>query len=188
MVVILDFGSQYTQLIARRIREAHVYCEIHPFDIKPEQLARLRPDAIVLSGGPASVYEEGAPHPHPQCLALDVPYLGICYGMGILPGADGAVTTRGSHREYGRADLVVHDDTDLFAGFSSTDATQVWMSHGDKLEQPPAGWDTIAETGSSPYAALRRKDRRRYAIQFHPEVVHTARGRHVLENFLFRVC
>ena len=188
MLVILDFGSQYTQLIARRIREAHVYCEIHPFDIEPDKLERLRPDAIVLSGGPASVYDEGAPHPHAACLALDVPYLGICYGLGVLAGAAGGVTTRGSHREYGRADLVIHDDSDLFAGFSRTEATQVWMSHGDKLERPPEGWEIIAETGSSPYAALRRSDRRRFAIQFHPEVVHTARGRQVLENFLFRVC
>jgi GMP synthase (glutamine-hydrolysing) len=188
MLVILDFGSQYTQLIARRIREAHVYCEIHPFDIAPADLRRLGPTAIILSGGPASVYDEDAPLPHPECLDLDVPYLGVCYGMGVLAQRDGAQIARSTHREYGRANLAVEDDGDLFAGFSRTSATQVWMSHGDRLETPPRGWETIAATPDSPYAAMRSADRRKFAVQFHAEVVHTTRGREILENFLFRVC
>jgi len=188
MVVVLDFGSQYTQLIARRIREAHVYCEIHPFDVPLQKLRDLNPRGIILSGGPASVYDTDAPMPRPGILDFDVPYLGICYGQGVLAQTAGGKVTRGTRREYGRADLVVHDDSDLFAGFSRTEATQVWMSHGDKLERAPKGWETIAETGNSPYAALRTPDRRRFAIQFHPEVIHSVRGRQILENFLFRVC
>jgi GMP synthase (glutamine-hydrolysing) len=188
MLVILDFGSQYTQLIARRIREANVYCEIHPFNISPDVLARLEPSAIVLSGGPASVYDEGAPLPDSGVLRLDVPILGICYGMGVLAHANGGVVARSHHREYGRAELTIDCNDDLFAGFSPGEKTVVWMSHGDRLERPAQGWETIATSESSPYAAVRSHDRRRFGLQFHPEVVHTPAGRRILENFLFRVC
>ena len=191
MIVILDFGSQYTQLIARRIREARVYCEIHPFNVSAEILRKLRPQGVILSGGPASVYDDGAPLPSPGVLDLNVPYLGICYGMGVLVLADGGVTARSDHREYGRAELELVDTgarVSIFADLGEKSAGQVWMSHGDRLEKLPAGWDVIARSGNSPYAALRRRDGRRYALQFHPEVVHSVNGRRILENFLFRVC
>ncbi|RMD85436.1 MAG: glutamine-hydrolyzing GMP synthase [Candidatus Dadabacteria bacterium] len=188
MVVILDFGSQYTQLIARRIREARVYCEIHPFDISPERLAELEPEAIVLSGGPASVYDAGAPHPAPGVLDLDVPYLGICYGMGILVEHAGGRVARSDKREYGPAQLVVEGSSDLFYGFEAGKPTRVWMSHGDRLESLPRGWRVIGKSENSPLAAVADGAGRRYGIQFHPEVVHSERGRMVIENFLFRVC
>jgi GMP synthase (glutamine-hydrolysing) len=187
-VLILDFGSQYTQLIGRRVREAKVYCEIHPFNLAADRIRALDPAAIILSGGPASVYDEGAPHPVPQLFDFDGPMLGICYGMGILGMADGGVTMRSDHREYGQADLTVDSVDDLFAGFVAGETTSVWMSHGDRLESLPRGWESIAHSGNSPYAAMRAKDKRRWAVQFHPEVVHSRRGRDILENFLFRIC
>jgi len=187
-VLILDFGSQYTQLIARRVREAKVYCEIHPFNLAADKLRALKPSAVILSGGPASVYDEGAPAPSPALFELDVPMLGICYGMGILGLADGGVVLRSDHREYGQADLEVDAVDDLFAGFIKGETTTVWMSHGDRLEKLPRGWESIARSGNSPLAAIRCKDRRRWAVQFHPEVVHSRRGRDILENFLFRIC
>ncbi|HYB97662.1 MAG TPA: glutamine-hydrolyzing GMP synthase [Candidatus Limnocylindrales bacterium] len=188
MVLILDFGSQYTQLIARRVREARVYCEIHPFNIPAEKIRQLAPQAIILSGGPASVYDEGAPSPSPAIFEQGVPLLGICYGMGILGVAGGGVVARSAHREYGYAELHVDVDEDLFHGFGAGEPTTVWMSHGDRLEKLPEGWEAIARSGNSPLAALRHKGKRQYAVQFHPEVVHTKRGREVLENFLFRIC
>jgi GMP synthase (glutamine-hydrolysing) len=187
-VLILDFGSQYTQLIARRVREAKVYCEIHPFNLAADAIRRIDPAAVILSGGPASVYEEGAPHPTPELFKLDVPMLGVCYGMGILGLADGGVTERSAHREYGQADLIVDVVDDLFAGFTHGESTSVWMSHGDRLEKLPEGWESIAHSGNSPFAAMRAKAKRRWAVQFHPEVVHSRRGRDILENFLFRIC
>lgn len=187
-VLILDFGSQYTQLIGRRVREAKVYCEIHPFNLAADKIRALNPSAIILSGGPASVYDEGAPHPVKELFGLDVPMLGICYGMGILGMADGGVTLRSDHREYGQADLTIDAVDDLFAGFTKEETTSVWMSHGDRLEKLPHGWEAIAHSGNSPFAAMRAKDKRRWAVQFHPEVVHSRRGRDILENFLFRIC
>jgi GMP synthase (glutamine-hydrolysing) len=198
MIVILDFGSQYTQLIARRIREARVYCEIHPYNVSAATLRDLAPAGVVLSGGPASVYDEGAPMPSTGVLDLDVPYLGICYGMGVLALADGGAMSRSDHREYGRAVLTTTADArveGIFAtigeaatGRKERTLGQVWMSHGDRLERLPAGWTPIAKSDNSPYAAIRDQSGRRYGIQFHPEVVHSLCGREVLDNFLFRVC
>jgi GMP synthase (glutamine-hydrolysing) len=188
MILILDFGSQYTQLIARRIREAHVYCEIHPFNVSIELVRSLAPAGIVLSGGPASVYDDAAPMPHREVLELDVPYLGICYGMGVFAHLTGGVVERSSEREYGRADLVMSDCSDLFAGFEAGETTRVWMSHGDRLERLPEGWSAIASSDNSPLAAVRDASGRRFGLQFHPEVVHTVAGRRILENFLFRIC
>ncbi len=187
-VLILDFGSQYTQLIARRVREAKVYCEIHPFNFPAESIRAMAPAAVILSGGPASVYDEGAPSPSPEIFELGVPMLGICYGMGILGLADGGVTLRSAHREYGQADVVVDNDDDLLAGFEKGGSTSVWMSHGDRLEKLPDGWESIAHTRNSPFAAIRCPSKRRWAVQFHPEVVHSRRGREILENYLFRIC
>jgi GMP synthase (glutamine-hydrolysing) len=188
MILILDFGSQYTQLIARRVRESHVYCEIHPFNLPLERVDELRPEGIILSGGPKSVYAPDAPQPARQILERDVPILGICYGLGVLAQHAGGRMARAERREYGPADLTIDDDTDLFAGFTAGSRTPVWMSHGDRLEDMPAGWQAMAHSENSPVAALADRASRRYAIQFHPEVVHTPRGRQLLENFLFRIC
>ena len=187
-VLILDFGSQYTQLIARRVREAKVYCEIHPFNMAAEKIRELAPAAIILSGGPSSVYEHGAPSPSPVIFDLGVPILGICYGMGVLGIAGGGTVARADHREYGHADLEVTVNDDLFAGFAPGETTAVWMSHADRLEKLPQGWEVIARSANSPLAALRNVAARQWAVQFHPEVVHSPRGREMLANFLVRIC
>ena len=191
MIVILDFGSQYTQLIARRVRESRVYCEVHPFNLSVDAIRRLAPSGIVLSGGPASVYDDNAPLPVQGLLDLDLPFLGICYGMSALALADGGVSARSDHREYGRAELRPLDSARgdvIFTSLDRASVGQVWMSHGDRLEKMPKGWDVIGQSENSPYAAIRRKDGRRYGLQFHPEVVHSVNGRRLIENFLFRVC
>ena len=188
MIVVLDFGSQYTQLIARRVREARVYCEIHPFDTAVEELQRLEPAGIILSGGPASVYGSGAPRAGPELFRLPVPFLGICYGMGLINQAMGGRVAEASEREYGMADLTLDDATDLFAGLDRDGAQSVWMSHGDRMTALPQGWSVLAHTANSPIAAFADDRRRFYGLQFHPEVVHTRNGRTILNNFLFRVC
>jgi GMP synthase (glutamine-hydrolysing) len=187
MILILDFGSQYTQLIARRVRELHVYCEIHPYSLPLERITAMNPEGIILSGGPSSVYDEGAPLPARQVTDLGPPVLGICYGMNVLNLFNGGTVGRAPRREYGPAELIVDDARDLFAGFE--DATvPVWMSHGDKMESFPPGWQVLAHSANSPIAAMADPQRRRFGVQFHPEVVHTPRGKEVLANFLFRVC
>ncbi len=187
MILILDFGSQYTQLIARRVREAQVYCEIHPYSLPIERIKALQPEGIILSGGPASVYEEGAPLPVREVANLGPPVLGVCYGMGVLTLFAGGQVAQAPRREYGPADLIVDDDRDLFAGFDRA-AVRVWMSHGDKMESLPAGWQVLAHSANSPIAAFADPERRRFGVQFHPEVVHTPRGKEIVANFLFRVC
>jgi GMP synthase (glutamine-hydrolysing) len=187
VIAILDFGSQYTQLIARRVREAGVYCEILPYNVELERLTAHEPAALILSGGPASIYEAGAPHPQPGVLDLDLPMLGICYGMGVLVTAEGGKVASSGHREYGPAPLTVTASEGLFAGFNG-DNPRVWMSHGDRLESLPPGWSAIATSKNSPLAAAQRDDGRRHVVQFHPEVVHTERGSDVLSNFMFTVC
>jgi len=188
MILILDFGGQYTQLIARRVREAHVYCEIHPFNLEIERIRAMKPQGVILSGGPASVYAADAPLPDPGVTELGVPVLGICYGMGVLVQQYGGAMARAAHREFGPADLVVDDASGLFAGFVAGESTPVWMSHGDRLESVPEGWTVLAHSENSPVAACRDAATRLYSIQFHPEVVHTPRGREVLENFVLRIC
>ncbi len=187
MIVILDFGSQYTQLIARRVREARVYCEIHPFSLPAERLEELRPEGIVLSGGPASVYEAEAPLPDRRILDLGIPVLGICYGMGVLVLFRGGKVARADRREYGPADLAIEDDSDLFAGLDAG-PLRVWMSHGDRVDALPAGWRVLARSPNAPIAACADEARRLFGVQFHPEVAHTPRGREILGNFLFRIC
>jgi GMP synthase (glutamine-hydrolysing) len=188
MILILDFGSQYTQLIARRIREANVYCEIHPFNLSLEKIRALKPKGIILSGGPASVYHKDAPRVEAPLFDLDAPFLGICYGMGMMNLAAGGEVARAERREYGPADLVIDDDSDLFHGFTRSGASRVWMSHGDKMSAAPKGWLILAHSQNSPIAAFADPERRRFGVQFHPEVVHTPRGQEVLKNFIFRVC
>jgi len=188
MILLLDFGSQYTQLIARRIRESRVYCEIHPFNLPLEKIKALRPEGIVLSGGPASVYQEDAPRAERELFQLAVPVLGICYGMGLVNITFGGEAARAERREYGPAELVIDDDADLFYGFGKNDSTRVWMSHGDKMTHVPQGWHVLAHSGNSPIAAFADPARRFFGVQFHPEVAHTERGRDLLDNFVFRVC
>ena len=188
MILVLDFGSQYTQLIARRVRESKVYCEIHPFNIGLEQIRQLQPKGIILSGGPASVYQDNAPKVSEDLFKLPVPFLGICYGMGIVNLAFGGEASRAERREYGPADLIIDDNVDLFCGFSSNESTRVWMSHGDKMTASPKDWTVLAHSRNSPIAAFADPMRRFFGVQFHPEVVHTPRGRQILDNFVFRVC
>ncbi len=188
MILILDFGSQYTQLIARRVREANVYCEIHPYDFSLERIQQLQPEGIILSGGPASVYAEDAPMLDPRVLDTPVPLLGICYGMNVLFQLADGVVTKADRREFGSAQLLVEDVSDLFAGFTSGGETRVWMSHGDKMETLPRGWRVLGRSANSPFAACRDEAGRLYGVQFHPEVVHSERGREVLQNFLFCIC
>ena len=188
MILVLDFGSQYTQLIARRIRESNVYCEIHPFSVGPDKIAELNPEGIILSGGPASVYQDNAPKVNPEIFDLPVPFLGICYGMGVMNLASGGAVARADHREYGPADLMIDSDADLFYGFKKNDPVRVWMSHGDKMTAVPSGWSRIAHSGNSPIAAFADPTRRFFGVQFHPEVAHTPRGKEILDNFIFRIC
>ncbi|MBI2090742.1 MAG: glutamine-hydrolyzing GMP synthase [Deltaproteobacteria bacterium] len=188
MILILDFGSQYTQLIARRVREAKVYCEIHPYHLPLEKIRELDPKGVILSGGPASVYQEDAPRPQPEILDVPVPFLGICYGMGILNLAGGGEVARADRREYGPADLIVDDDSDLFHGLPRQREVRVWMSHGDRMTSLPRGWRILAHSLNSPIAAFANPERKLFGVQFHPEVVHTPRGKEILENFLFRIC
>ena len=188
MILILDFGSQYTQLIARRVREARVYCEIHPYDVSLDRIRALEPEGIILSGGPASVYADDAPELADTVFDVPIPFLGICYGMGVLHHAAGGSVGRAERREFGPAQLVIDDADDLFAGFPPGAATPVWMSHGDRMESLPAGWTVLAHSDNSPIAACRDAAGRFFGVQFHPEVVHTERGQDVLHNFLFRVC
>ena len=188
MILVLDFGSQYTQLIARRVRESKVYCEIHPFNIALEKIRQLQPEGIILSGGPASVYQENAPKVSEDFFKMPVPFLGICYGMGVVNLAFGGEAGRAERREYGPADLVIDDNADLFYGFSANEATRVWMSHGDKMTASPKGWSVLAHSDNSPIAAFANPTRRYFGVQFHPEVMHTVRGRQILNNFVFRVC
>ncbi|MGH7846095.1 MAG: glutamine-hydrolyzing GMP synthase [Candidatus Binatia bacterium] len=188
MILILDFGSQYTQLIARRIREAQVYCEIHPFNFSEEKIRALNPKGIILSGGPASVYQDDAPKIEKGVLEFPAPVLGICYGMGLINQAAGGEVARAERREYGPAQLILDDNGDLFHGFSKEDGVRVWMSHGDKMNCIPQGWRVLAHTENSPVAVFADPARHFFGVQFHPEVAHTERGKEVLENFIFRLC
>lgn len=186
MIAILDFGSQYSMLIARKVRELSVYCEILPHDTPASRLAALKPEGIVLSGGPSSVYEENAPGCDRRIFEMGVPVLGICYGMQLMAHVLGGDVVRSGLREYGKTTVFVDDPSDLFAGIGSSFTS--WMSHQDRVNAPPGGFDVIAHTASTPIAAMRDRGRKLYALQFHPEVVHTERGKEILANFLFRVC
>jgi GMP synthase (glutamine-hydrolysing) len=185
-LLILDFGSQYTQVIARRIRECQVYSQIVPFDIGAEEIRKLSPKGIVLSGGPSSVYGKKAPHPAPEIFGLGIPVLGICYGMQLMGHHLGGKVEHSERREYGMGALEVLSESALFKGLG--DSLEIWNSHGDKVTQLPKGFRAVARTANSPYAAIEHKSKRFFGLQFHPEVVHTPKGRQILSNFLFEIC
>jgi GMP synthase (glutamine-hydrolysing) len=190
-ILILDFGSQTTQLIARRVRECRVYCEIHPFNVPVDEIKRFRPRGIILSGSPACVLDDGAPTCEVEVLKLGIPVLGICYGMQVMTHLLGGALERAGKREYGKAELFVVAFEDLFHGLDGAGngrVEQVWMSHGDKVRVLPPGFAAIAHSANSPVAAMRHAEAALYGVQFHPEVVHTPNGREILRNFLFRIC
>ncbi len=186
-VLILDYGSQYTQLIARRIRESHVYCEIHPGTLGIERIVALEPRAIVLSGGPQSVYAVDAPQSDQRVFALGVPVLGICYGEQLMARQLGGRVEASEHREYGPATVTIQEPTGLFACFSSNEEIHVWMSHGDRLVELPPGFVCMGTSPNAPFAAIANLQKKLFGIQFHPEVVHTPRGAEILRSFLFDV-
>ena len=184
-VLVLDFGSQYAQLIARRVRELNVYSELVPFDTPMAEIERRRPKALILSGGPASVYDEGAPHPDPAVWSGGIPVLGICYGLQLMAHELGGQVVPATLREYGAASIEVTAGDGLFAGLEPRQP--VWMSHGDSILRAPPGFHETARSGSTPFAGLADPQRGLYGIQFHPEVVHTPAGRDILRNFVLGI-
>lgn len=187
-LLILDFGSQYTQLIARRVREQAVYSEIHPFNLPLDKIRAMDPIGIVLSGGPSSCIAEGAPTISPEIYELGVPVLGICYGAQLTARLLGGEVRTADKHEYGRAHVKVTSAADLFHGFKAGEQLAVWMSHGDRVEKLPGGFALVGDSENSPAAAFADARRRIYCVQFHPEVAHTPRGAELLSNFLFRIC
>jgi GMP synthase (glutamine-hydrolysing) len=185
-VLILDFGSQYTQLIARRVRENRVYCEIRPFGISAAEIRERAPVGVILSGGPQSVYADKAPAIDRGIFELGVPVLGICYGLQVMAHALGGGVVPAAAREYGRAEIRLHRRDGLFDGLAERET--VWMSHGDHVERPPSGFEITAFTGSAPVVAMQHPQRRLFGIQFHPEVSHTVSGGEILRNFLYGIC
>ncbi|MDG1890267.1 MAG: glutamine-hydrolyzing GMP synthase [Verrucomicrobiota bacterium] len=186
-IIILDFGSQYTQVIARRIRECQVYSTILPYDTPAAEIAAMKPTGIILSGGPSSVFDEEAPLPDPDLFRLKVPMLGICYGLQVLAQALRGKVEQGLKREYGKGTLSIKDKTSaLFRGLPAR--MQVWNSHSDKLTRLPRGFKAVAVTENSDFAAVEDSKRHRYGLQFHPEVVHTPKGKKIIENFVHRIC
>lgn len=186
-VLILDYGAQYTQLIARRVREAFVYCEIHPCTISVEAIRKLEPRAIILSGGPKSVYDPGSPKSDPRVFELGVPVLGICYGEQLMAQQLGGKVEPSTEREYGPAEVRVQSREGIFSPFDKDESITVWMSHGDRLTAAPAGFHVIGSSANAPLAAIADPARKFYGIQFHPEVEHTPRGSELLRAFLFDV-
>jgi len=187
LILVLDFGSQYSQLIARRIRELGVYSELRAFSVSADEVKSIAPRGIIFSGGPSSVYDPEAPLPDPEILDLGIPVLGICYGLQVIAHQRGGAVDPGARREFGRAEVKISNDEDLFAGFDGEPVT-VWMSHGDALSRAPAGFESIARSDNSPICAVRDTAKKIYGVQFHPEVVHTPRGNDILRNFASRIC
>ena len=186
MILIIDFGSQYNQLIARRVREAHVYCQIEPPSISVAQIRRLSPEGIILSGGPASIYEKGSPKADRGIFQLGIPVLGICYGMQYMVDALGGEVSKAAKREYGFARLRIKQAASIFEGIERE--TRCWMSHGDHIQRIPRGFRITASTPNSRVAAIENAKKGVYGLQFHPEVVHTPKGKRMLKNFLFGIC
>ena len=187
-ILILDFGSQFTQLIARRVREAHVYSEIHPPTRDLAWIKAFQPAGIILSGGPNSVYDEGSPTVDKGIFDLGIPVLGVCYGMQLMAHLTGGKVSPSGEREYGRAEIEIVGKDDLFAGFDVGSSTTVWASHGDKVDLAADSFTGLAKSANAPMAAFRHRTKPLYGVQFHPEVVHTVRGAEIYHNFLFRIC
>ena len=185
-ILILDFGSQYTQVIARRIRECQVYSEIVRFDTSAAEVATLRPNGLILSGGPASVYDKGAPHLDPEIFSLGIPVLGICYGMQLMAHHLGGEVEFSTRREYGPGMLRITNSSQLFEGLGQQ--IDIWSSHGDKVTTLPAGFRSAARTENSNFGAIENPKRKLYGLQFHPEVAHTPRGKEILQNFVYHIC
>lgn len=187
-LLIIDFGSQLTQLIARRLRELHVYCEIRPYNVVDDGFLReFRPQAVILSGGPDSVTRPGSPRVPQEVFELGVPILGICYGQQVMMAQLGGEVESGHHAEYGRAYITPaagHGDDGIFAGLFAEGPEEVWMSHGDRVTRLAPGFEVIGTSPNAPFAMIADPARRFYAVQFHPEVHHTPNGRRLLENFV----
>jgi len=186
VILIIDFGSQYNQLIARRVREARVYCQIEPPWVSLAQIRAVSPEGIILSGGPASIYAKGSPRVDPGVFDLGIPVLGICYGMQYMVDALGGEVKKAEKREYGFAELHVKDAAGIFEGIE--EQTRCWMSHGDTIRRVPRGFKVTASTPNTRVAATENAGKKFFGFQFHPEVVHTPKGKNMLRNFLFRVC
>jgi len=188
-ILILDFGSQYTQLIARRVREAHVYCELHPFDMEFAAIRSFNPTGIILSGGPKSVYEDGAPSVAEELFDLGIPVLGICYGMQLMSRHFGGEVVPAGKREFGHAEIFSCGEPGiLFDSFFLEGKSPVWMSHGDHVEKVPSGFQVVASSANAPVCAIQDLSRSLYGVQFHPEVNHTPRGELLIDTFVRRVC
>src|SRR3989338_2131432 len=185
-ILVLDFGSQYTQLIARRVREQNVFSVVHPFNVPFSKIVSLNPKGIIFSGSPANVYQKKAPLPDRRIFSLSVPILGICYGLQATAHLLGGGVKKVNTREYGYARLHIDRREDLFRNLPAT--INCWMSHGDQVRRLPKGFEKIAHTSSSPIAAFRDRKRAIYGVQFHPEVVHTPLGSKIIGNFLFKIC
>ena len=187
-ILILDYGSQYNQLIARRVRELNVYSELLPFDLSMEQIREISPRGIILSGGPNSVYDKDAPGLNPELLELGIPVLGICYGMQAMTHALGGNVHHSDKHEYGHCELVADDFSGIFRGLKQGEAEQVWMSHGDSIRELPSGFQADAHTSNTPTAAISCAEKKLYGLQFHPEVEHTTHGREMLNTFVLDIC
>jgi GMP synthase (glutamine-hydrolysing) len=187
-ILVLDFGAQYSQLIARRVREQKVYSELHPFNLPLERIRAMQPAGIILSGGPSSVYDEGAPRVSPELFELGIPILGICYGVQLASLVLGGQVSPALNREYGRAGVKLHQASALMSGFELGEEFTVWMSHGDRVEKLPDGFAVVGSNPACPFAVVEAPARKFWGVQFHPEVVHTPRGGEILGNFIFRIC
>lgn len=186
IIIILDFGSQYSELIARRIRETNVYSEVLSYRTSAEQLAQINPKGIILSGGPNSVYDPGAPHCDPEIWNLGVPVLGVCYGMQLMVQQLGGRVERAKRAEYGKASLFINDPTDLLTNVE--DGSTAWMSHGDSCVELPAGFEILAHTDNTDCAAIADHKKKLFGVQFHPEVVHSVGGIALIRNFVYHIC
>ena len=186
MILIIDFGSQYNQLIARRVRESRVYCQIEPPSVKVDTVKTLNPEGIILSGGPSSIYEKNSPKVATEIFELGIPVLGICYGMQYMVDVLGGIVQQAKKREYGFAELNILNSNEIFKDVDSS--IQCWMSHGDSIRKQPAGFSVLAATDNTPIAAIVHTEKKLYGLQFHPEVEHTPQGRKMIQNFLFSVC
>ena len=186
-ILILDYGSQFTQLIARRLREFNIYCEIHPFNVDLDEVLTPKPKGVILSGGPMSVNDDGAPHLQTEIFDWDVPILGVCYGLQLLAHTEipGSVD-KADKREYGRAHLIIDNSSDLLKEID--DGSVVWMSHGDHIHELPSSYEIIGHTANADVAVVRHINKSIYGVQFHPEVAHTDCGKQLLKNFAFEIC